>query len=547
MSRVEIEQCHSSMLSSIHSKGEDHCLPIFPYPKEFTLPHMKEPVEIPHIFRFGNYEEKLKNVRCSSVFNQYTTLALTEAMQSGAVVKPQFKIAPMKTSITFFKKEHSTPFSITQKEYDDIQGHASKLPNYFNWMEENANINRPFNQGLCGSCWAVATATCLSDVFVASKRTETNPNLSPTYILSCLPQAQCDGGDPSKAVFDVSQNGIGSSGCLDYSWCTDTGCSGDPLKHFEAKNINQYIPECKCSSNTNAQALTKYYVGESLSICIPPKLDQFSEQEQSEIKYFLDNMYGNVESTHLDLSAKSNKDIQNLIKYHIYTFGPVLGGFHVFKNFFKGDYHESNGIYVETVSYSGVEGVDYTDLARDWVGSHAVVIVGWGVDTVHGETVEYWVVRNSWGSGWGNQGTWKMAMYGNDPNKKYQNRASQFEYPSIVNTDSGIGITGGMIIMKAGDIKNNALSAPAADGPAADIQPPAPTPAPVANEVRENKSNPNVVYSILSLVLLVAFFVVLYYIFQQKRKEKWIIVVETIALILLFSILIGLLPKSKAD
>ena len=540
MSRIEIEQCHSSMLSSIHTKGDDRCSPIFPYPKEYKLPHMKEPVSIPTIFRFGNYEEKLKSVRCSAVYSQYTTLALNEAMQSGAVVKPKFMIAPMKTSITFFNKEHATPFSITKKEYDNIQEHSSKLPSYFNWMEANTHINRPFNQGLCGSCWAVAVATCLSDVFVASKKTETNPNLSPTYILSCMPQSQCDGGDPSQAVFDVSKNGISSAGCLDYSWCTESACSGDPLKHFGSKNINQYIPECKCSVNTTAQNLTKYFVGESLSICIPPKLDNFSIQEQSEIKYFMDNMYGNVESTHLDLSAQSNKSIQQLIKYHIYTFGPVIGGFHVFKNFFKGNYRETNDIYVETASYSGVEGLDYSDLERDWVGSHAVVIVGWGVDTIHDETVDYWVVRNSWGTEWGNRGTFKMAMYGNDPNKRYQNRASQFEYPSIIKTQGGIGITGGMLIMKAGEIKSGALSTPEGGR-----QEPVPAPVPGPVESHKKPKDKELIYSMLAFVLFIAFFVVLYYIFKQRRKEQWIIIAETILLIILFSVLIGMLPKSK--
>jgi len=44
-------------------------------------------------------------------------------------------------------------------------------------------------------------------------------------------------------------------------------------------------------------------------------------------------------------------------------------------------------------------------------------------------------------------------MYGDDPVKKYENRFSQFEYPSIVNTDEGIALTGGVILVKAGRIE----------------------------------------------------------------------------------------------
>lgn len=576
MSRLDIEQCYTATLDSLHSvskHGEHDCVQILPYPKEYELPHLSpEPNEIPTVFRMSNYEDKLKNARCSAVFSQYNTLALNEARESGRVIKPKFMVAPMKTSITFFDKSHATPFSITPQEFNDMQDHASKLPSYFNWMEENDHITKPFNQGLCGSCWAVATATCLSDVFVVSKKSATNPNLSPTYILSCLPQSQCDGGDPSKAVFDVSQNGIGTMECLDYSWCMNSACSGDPLKHFGSKSINQYIPQCKCATATVKANSTKYFVHDAFSICIPPKLEKFSNLEQSEIKYYLDNMYGNVDSTTLDLSKQSNQSIQDLIKYHIYTYGPVIGGFHVFKNFFKGDYHETNGIYVETASYSGVQGVNYSDLERDWVGSHAVVIVGWGVDTVKGESVRYWVVRNSWGSSWGNRGMFKMAMYGDDPKKKYQNRASQFEYPSIMTSDMGIGITGGIIIMKAGAIHPDTSQSGPQPEPSQEPEPtpspsqepepepsqepePEPTPSPsqepepepsqepILNDNKPRKAK-NMSYSIIAFSLFIAFFIALYYIFRQSDKDQWLVVAETVLLIVLFSTILKLLPMN---
>ena len=542
MSDFNIEQMYTSTLEKINTTREQSCISILPYPKEYMLPKISEPKEIPSIFRINNYKQKLDNTTCSAVYSQYNTLALHEAMDSGRVIKPKFLVAPMKTSITFFEKDHSTPFSISKEEFDTIEAQSSKLPAYFNWIQMNDNISKPFNQGLCGSCWAVAVATCLSDVFVVSKKVESNPNLSITHILSCFPQSQCDGGDPSQAVFDVSKNGIVTAECLDYSWCTDSACSGDPLKHFGSKNVNQYIPECKCA--TSSSNPTKYFVGESLSICIPPKLEHFTAIEQRDIRYFLQNMYGNVDSTKLDLSKQSNKSIQDMIKYHIYTYGPVIGGFHVFKNFFRGDYHETNDIYVETVSYSGVPGIDYSDLERDWVGSHAVVVVGWGKDNVNGESVDYWVVRNSWGKGWGNRGIFKMAMYGDDPNKKYQNRASQFEYPSIISGEQGIGITGGMIIMKAGTIEHNSVSSQEQEKPA---EQPAeqPTEQPTEEDVKDplkHKRNGDTVYSSLAFILFVAFLIVLYYIFRQN-KESWIIISETILLIIVFSTLISLLPK----
>ena len=238
---LSCQDCHRTMLMSI--KEKQTCETILPHPKEAVIVKMQlhEPLSIPSTFRFlTKYTEKLKKTLCSAIFGQYNMKAIQEAISSGMVMKPKFKIAPMKTSITFFKK--MSAFTISPSEYDDIMSHIENLPEYFNWMN-NEHISRPFNQGLCGSCWAVAAATCLSDVFVVSKKIDTNPKLSPTYILSCLPQGQCNGGDPSEAVKDMTENGIASSECMNYDWCYNSGCGGDPLKHFEAENVNKYIPQ----------------------------------------------------------------------------------------------------------------------------------------------------------------------------------------------------------------------------------------------------------------------------------------------------------------
>jgi C1A family cysteine protease len=523
---------YMSMVSTLE-KDDDTCIPILPFPKEHkTVFQSPMPSSIPTTFRFSSYKNKLETAKCSSVFSQYTTMALSESSASGILVKPRYIIAPMNTSITFFKTENIAHFSITNDEFETIQTHAAHLPHYYSWMDQSF-ILRPFNQGLCGSCWAVAAAMCLSDVFAVSKKVDTNPNLSSTHILSCFPQGQCNGGDPSEALRDMVKSGIAPSSCMNYDWCNKSGCSGDPLKHFDSQNLNQYIPPCKCSGTPISDA-PLYFATEATAICIPPKLSEFSTLEATEIKFYLDNLYGNVASTNLDLSTKSIASIRNLIKYYIHTYGPMIGGFHVFKNFFKGEYRETNDIYVETCTYRGVPGINYNDVERDWVGSHAVVVVGWGEDIIDDEKVEYWVVRNSWGESWGKMGTFKMAMYGNDPNKKYQNRVSQFEYPSIINTDLGIGITGGMLMMKAGSIKNNIKP---------DV-PLTPEPVPVASEPPKTHMNTNNTTSFIGFIIIIAFIIALYYIFRQKI-DTWMIIGQTILLFIITGLLLQLTQKTS--
>ena len=97
-------------------------------------------------------------------------------------------------------------------------------------------IYSPQNQYKCGSCWALSTATAISDSFVVSGLTKTNPYLSYTYALSCYPfcvadnmdacmkskpdaSMQCSGGNFASLCTWVQDNGLATSRCVDYEWC----------------------------------------------------------------------------------------------------------------------------------------------------------------------------------------------------------------------------------------------------------------------------------------------------------------------------------------
>nr|A1KXI0.1 RecName: Full=Cysteine protease; AltName: Allergen=Blo t 1; Flags: Precursor [Blomia tropicalis]AAQ24541.1 Blo t 1 allergen [Blomia tropicalis] len=76
----------------------------------------------------------------------------------------------------------------------------------------------------------------------------------------------------------------------------------------------------------------------------------------------------------------SDEDVMYTIQQH----GPVVIYMHGSNNYFR---NLGNGV---------LRGVAYNDAYTD----HAVILVGWG--TVQG--VDYWIIRNSWGTGWGNGG-----------------------------------------------------------------------------------------------------------------------------------------------
>lgn len=270
----------------------------------------------------------------------------------------------------------------------------------FSWAENDDNdsddvkfkktiIHKVPNQQGCGSCWAVSTASAVSDCLVVGGVTREYPNISPTFCLACFPQHQCNGGMPAKLALDIMNNGVSDNTCVDYSWCTNVqGCDtsrGGPISHM----LNSRIPPCACAKRYNKKL------------------------------YFLDK--GSV----VTISVTPSRPVsmfRDTVKAHIYTYGPVVGGFLVLENFLSGSFTRTNGgVYFDRADYSAVGDKlifdDSINHSRNSKGLHAITVVGWGIakniqyDNNKRGDVPYWHCRNSWGTKWGDNGFFKIAMY----------------------------------------------------------------------------------------------------------------------------------------
>ncbi|KAK2953847.1 putative Cathepsin B [Blattamonas nauphoetae] len=75
--------------------------------------------------------------------------------------------------------------------------------------------------------------------------------------------------------------------------------------------------------------------------------------------------------------------------------------------FNEGPLYARFNIYEDFLSYSS--GV-YQHLEGDNLGSHAVILLGWGEEN----GVKYWLLQNSWSEDWGEQGYFKIKMGTNE-------------------------------------------------------------------------------------------------------------------------------------
>jgi len=91
--------------------------------------------------------------------------------------------------------------------------------------------------------------------------------------------------------------------------------------------------------------------------------------------------------------VQSPTGTEEWLRNAVATIGPVTIGYVVVESFT----FYSSGVYYDA---------DCTASNPKYLGGHAVVVVGYGTDPALGD---YWIMRNSWGTGWGQAGHFLMA------------------------------------------------------------------------------------------------------------------------------------------
>ena len=236
------------------------------------------------------------------------------------------------------------------------------LPQAFRWSDV-AGVNyltKNLNQHIpvyCGSCWAHGSISSLADrIKIRRKAAWPDINLSIQFLLNCQMGGSCNGGDHLATYKAIHEYGsIPYDDCMIYQACSsdssEEGCKNNK-QMFECTATNI----CKtCDTFTNRG-------GTCSPIMHYPNATIAS--------------YGAV---------KGSADMMS----EIYKNGPIACGINA----------EEIGDYTGGV----------LDLPHQLkMINHIISVVGWGYDSALNK--QYWIIRNSWGSYWGELGFMRLVL-----------------------------------------------------------------------------------------------------------------------------------------
>mmetsp|Transcript_54766 Transcript_54766/g.146213 ORF Transcript_54766/g.146213 Transcript_54766/m.146213 type:complete len:605 (-) Transcript_54766:184-1998(-) len=254
-----------------------------------------------------------------------------------------------------------------------------KLPENFDWRDELKGMVPPdqdplgnqSSQGSCGSCYGFAGTMMLQMRFRAQLYRQ------------------------HKILYPLELSYKSPVRCSPYT----EGCEGGFSYWISRLAMELGVPDADCDKNVLAESLDE-------------ACDWSCYQDNSTLFYASD--YWNVGGFSMGSSEES-------IMQEIYDNGPVELGFSTksMPEFVKlSGMSNSDDTKTMTIIYNDAAAQEpfsrNTEIHRWWASSHAILAVGWGVEHTSWGTVKYWVVRNSWGRDWGENGYARMRRGNND-------------------------------------------------------------------------------------------------------------------------------------
>lgn len=259
------------------------------------------------------------------------------------------------------------------------------------WPKCAQQIGNIRTQSRCGSCWAVSVAAMLTDRRCIHKSKNNLPieplpfELSAADLLSCSGAGDCNTGGPYYALGYAVKNGLVSGANASYyptGNCTRDYRTDDPPTPFHPRYCMPYpFPYECCIWGCEMQTCSK----ECTNI-------NWNNTYQQDKQYLAGGAQYALKQGYFRGANQIPKIQEEILKN-----GPVVAVMYAYRDFLV----YKSGIYVadnSTYNQAGANG-------------HAIRILGWGEGKdASGNTKKYWLVANSYGTNWGENGYVRVAF-----------------------------------------------------------------------------------------------------------------------------------------
>jgi C1A family cysteine protease len=300
-----------------------------------------------------------------------------------------------------FKAEHRKYGLIPNREDDDTrvieENDNYSLMNEFNDLEYLPSVN---DQKSCGGCWAVAAATVLSARY-SRKQQITQNNIESTCVSTTR-------GWHFSPQFILDKDTIVGTKCNSSSYGK---CNGNAAIAGFKLAASFGIPSESCIPFFAGQDTCKLNCNSPTSLICNGKINCVHDQSYEWTKCTNDKT---------EFFKKQATDVHIIkgvgaMKNQLINHGPIACSINTYT--LKNNSHSAwtlsgissiFGLYEHITSAGFVSRpiMDKQEYRKDYSeGGHLITLYGFGTST---EGVPYWMIRNSWGDGWGNNGNSKI-------------------------------------------------------------------------------------------------------------------------------------------
>jgi cathepsin B len=269
-----------------------------------------------------------------------------------------------------------------------------ELPLEFDGRQVWKNYLSPIRtQGKCGNCWAISTTDAMGDRFSLFTLGQIKPPLAACYMTIC--EYDFSTRPEMEKAFANLQTAAGFAETA----LANKSCTGNSLYNAARFMFYRGVPFGYCCGPKTDDALNdpllnilqQFQDTKDLPLCEREHgLNHVHCSDgRTAMHVFRARTFGSVLASPLDGGS------EDVLKYVIYKYGPVAAGFDVYPDFLHP--YDGKTIYQHNAQDGEVSS-----------GGHAVRVVGWGGGEGTAEPIPYWIIANSWGPEWGDNGYFKM-------------------------------------------------------------------------------------------------------------------------------------------